>query len=617
MRWSGHGDNAVPDPAICEFVKDWSAKYAWPKFIIASTSVAFRAFEERYGGKLPQVRGDWTPYWEDGAGSSALETSQNRASSDRLVQAEALWALQSPHTYPAADFANAWRNVLLYSEHTWGAWCSVGEPARRETREQWAIKQSYAVAADLQSRDLLSRALGQGQQAADATTLDVFNTNSWPRTDLVAVPKYLSEGRHRVIDEQGQPLPSQRLRSGELVFLARDVPPLAARRYTLQEGSPHADGKVTVKGATIDNGLVSVRVDEQTGGLVELRAAGLDVNLADTASGHGLNDYLYLVGDNVAELQRSGPVKLSVGETGPLVASLLVQSEAPGCFRLQREVQLVAGRDYVELINLVDKQRLVARSYHAKEGKESVNFAFPFHVPNGQVRLEVPFGVLRPDADQIPSACKNWFTVGRWADVSNDNFGVTWVTLDAPLVQVGGVTATLLNSQSNPEVWRKQVGPTQKLYSWAMNNHWGTNYRAYQEGPLVFRFALRPHRRLDQAEASRLAIGLSLPLLPAGARGAKPAGTSRLTLDSPDVLVTGLKPSDDGRAIIVRLWAAAGRDTAVKVSWAEPAPRQVWVSDVSEKPVKPVDGVITVAAWGLVTLRAEPPERRASPTAVK
>ena len=617
LRWAGHGDNAAPDAAICDFVKDWSARYVWPKFVIASASEAFAAFEQRYGDQLPRVRGDWTPYWEDGAGSSAVETGLNRASSDRLVQAEALWAMQSPATYPAADFETAYQHVLLYSEHTWGAWCSVSQPTRRETREQWAIKQSYAVTADRQSRELLSRALGQRQQAADAGTIDVFNTNSWPRNDLVVVPKYLSEGRDRVSDEQGQPLPSQRLRSGELAFLAGSIPPLAARRYTLQAGPPHADAqalqpdpkaqpqRLEVSATTLENGLVSVRLDQQTGGVVELRAAGLDANLADSATGYALNEYLYLVGDQLDQVQRSGPAKITVQENGPLVASLLVESDAPGCFQLCREVRLVAGQDHVELINLVDKRRIEASGYHVPEGKESVNFAFPFHVPDGQVRLEVPFAVLRPDADQIPSACKNWFTVGRWADVANDEFGVTWVTLDAPLVQVGGLTATLLNSQSNPDVWRKQVGSTQQLYSWAMNNHWGTNYRAYQEGPTAFRFALRPHRGYRPADAARLAIGLSQPLLATGARGEQPQTASRLAVDSPDVLVTGLKPSDDGRAIIVRLWNASDRDVSTAVAWSQPAPHRVWHSDLSEKPRQPLAGPLTLPAWGLVTLRGE------------
>jgi alpha-mannosidase len=534
-----------------------------------------------------------------------LETALNRASSDRVTQAAALWAMLNPRGHPAAAFEDAWRNVLLYSEHTWGAWCSISEPSRRDTREQWTIKQSYAVAADLQSRDLLSRGLAQSAGPAQTDAIDVFNTTSWPRRELVSVPKFLSEGKDRVTDAAGQPVASQRLRGGELVVLADGVPPFAARRYTLGAGQGHVEGKVTAQGAVLDNGILKVRVDEQTGGIVELRLAGLDANLADTDDGQALNEYLYFNGENPSDAKRNGPVKISVGERGPLVASLLIESDAPGCHRLVRELRLVAGQDTVEIINTLDKDRLVAASYHAKEGKESLNFGFPFAVPEGQVRLEVPFGVIRPDDDQIPSACKNWFTVGRWADVANEHYGITWVTLDAPLVQVGGLTANLLNSQSNPAAWRKKVGRTQKLYSWAMNNHWGTNYRAYQEGPHVFRFILRPHRGHDPLASSRLAIAASQPLLPVGARGAKPASASRLQLSSPDVLVTGIEPSDDGRALMVRLWGAAGREARTDLVWSQPKPKQLWLSDTSQQPMRKLKGPVTVPAWGVVTVRAE------------
>ena len=166
LRWSGTGDNARPDPAICEFVKDWNARHTAPRFKIASTREAFRALEQRYGPQLPRLRGDWTPYWEDGAGSSARETALNRNSSDRLTQAEALWALFNPRGYPAAAFEEAWRQVLLYSEHSWGAMGSVTDPDAAQTREQWEIKRSYALQADQQSRDLLARVLESRGEAS-------------------------------------------------------------------------------------------------------------------------------------------------------------------------------------------------------------------------------------------------------------------------------------------------------------------------------------------------------------------------------------------------------------------------------------------------------------------
>ena len=608
MRWSGHGDNAVPEPEISDFVRDWNARFAWPRFVISGTSEAFRAFEQRYGDRLPVVRGDWTPYWEDGAGSSALETALNRATSDRLSQAEALFAMSSPDAYPAAKFQEAWNNVLLYSEHTWGADCSISAPEKRKTIEQWEIKRSYAEQASRQSHELLDLALhGDAQTAGGAAAInavDVINTTSWPRTDLVVFPGSHAIVGDRVTDDRGQPVPSQRFSNGDLVFLPGEMPPYSVRRYALSTGAPHVGSRVTALGNTLDNGLIRAVVDETTGGITELTARDMDGNFADTSGGEALNDYRYFIGSDPAKAERNGPVKITVGERGPLVASLVIESAAPGCHRLTRELRLVAGRDCLEVFNLVDKAKHVAENYKQPEGKESLNFAFPFNVPDGEMLLDIPLGVMRPEADQMPSACKNWFTVGRWSDVSNVKRGITWVTLDAPLVQVGGLTANLLESQSDPEVWRKKVDRTQKLYSWAMNNHWGTNYRATQEGPTRFRFILRPHRGAAPDDTSRFATGFSQPLLVRTANGKTPPGTPLLKVNAGGVHVVALKPSDDGNAIIARLLGTSGKTETAQLEWAK-TPKSVWISDTGEKPLAPAGSSIKVPAWGVVTLRAE------------
>ncbi len=603
LRWSGHGDNAVPDGSICEFVKQWNGDYVWPQFRISGVTEAFRALEERYEARIPTVRGDWTPYWEDGAGSSAAETALNRNSSDRMVQAAALWAMQSPESYPKADFRAAWKNVMLYSEHTWGAWCSVSQPNRRETLDQWRIKQSYARTADRQSRSLLSRALALNAVGKVGRSIDVFNTTSWSRTELVVVPKHLGDGISGVADDQGKALPAQRLTSGELAFLATDVPPLTARRYSLESQSASDFTPVTVSPTTLDNGRLRVSIDSTTGAIVELARNGFDHNLVDLDSGQAVNDYLYFNSSDAGKARRNGPVNVEIGERGPLIASLIVSSDAPGCHKLVREICLVAGTDYLVVRNLVDKRRLVASDYHSEEGKESVNFAFPFNVPAGQIRLQTPLGVVRPDADQIPSACKNWFTVGRWADVSNEEFGVTWVSLDAPLVQVGGLTANLLNSQSDPSVWRKQVGPTQKFYSWVMNNHWGTNYRAYQEGPVLFRYCLWPHGPYNATAASKRAIGLSQPLLVTAA-GRGSIDPPLVLASAENVLVTGIRPSADGKAVMVRLWESSGRDSTTDLHWSRPI-RSQYMSDLGELPISRLENAVKVPGWGVVTIRTE------------
>lgn len=628
VRWSGHGDNAEPEISISDFVKDFNTKYAWPKFIIASTSTAFSAFEKRYGAQLPQVKGDWTGYWEDGAASSALETSMNRTSSSRLSQAEALYAMRQPDRFPVDSFRKAWQQVILYSEHTWGADCSVTRPLSQKTKEQWAIKKSYADTASRLSEILLNGStpptsltvVDSGPVSGPRVnsmppavpSFEVFNTNSWTRTSLILLTAQQSTAGDQVKDETGTIIPSQRLSTGELAFIAKDIAPYAAKRYTIGATSHNKQKApattVTASGNTLDNGIVRVVLDETTGAIKSLRMKGIDNNFADSASGENLNDYLFLLGNKLSDLQRNGAVKITVKEQGPVMATLSVVSEAPGCNSLTREIRLVNGFDYVDMTNILDKKPAELNPHPGDYawanvgGKESVNFGFPFHVDNGTMKLDIPMAIMQPGVDQIPGSCRNWLEVGGWADVSNSNLGITWASLDAPLVEVGGITATLLGGQTNPAVWRKTIEPTQKLYSWAINNHWETNYRAYQDGIITFRYALRPHQSYDPVAATKFSTGLAQPLVVSAALSKSP--DSFLKLSSDKVVVQSLKPSDDGKAWILSLFNPSGETQRTSLMWSTPV-KSTSYSNTAEKALAPLNGEIEIASLDLVTVRVE------------
>jgi len=609
IRWSGHGDNAIPDPAICEFVKDWNTKYEWPKFIISSTSTAFSAFEEKYGVKLPIMKGDWTGYWEDGAGSSALETGMNRGTSDRLTQAEILWSMFNPKNYPAKKFEDAWRNVLLYSEHTWGADCSVTDPESKKTLEQWQIKKLYADNANQLSNELLQNAIPVSDNKIKANSIDVINTTSWQRTDLVLVSTDLSTSGDLVKDEKGKIIPSQRLSTKELAFIAKDVPPFGSKRFTISQGKLRAIETVNSNETSLSNGLLKIKIDPLTGAISSIRTGDISNNFVDSAAGNYVNDYLFLNGNKLADLKRNGPVKISIKEKGPVLSSLVIESDAPGCNKLTREIKLVDGFDYFEMTNIVDKKRaqIVATpgdySFANTGGKESLNFGFPFNVANGEIKLDIPLGIMRPELDQLPSACKNWLEVGRWADVSNNDFGITWATLDAPLVQVGGITAIMLGGQTNPDVWRKKIEPTQKLYSWAMNNHWETNYRAYQEGIVTFRYALRPHKKLIPVEATQFSTGLTQPLIVVKALDVQ-ASAPKLLLSSKNIVVLSLRPSEDGKSLIVTLFNSSDQNDRTILKWSSPV-NTTYLSNTSEMPLTVLNGEVEIPAWDVVTVRVE------------
>ena len=107
------------------------------------------------------------------------------------------------------------------------------------------------------------------------------------------------------------------------------------------------------------------------------------------------------------------------------------------------------------------------------------------------------------------------------------------------------------------------------------------------------RRAGRPHRvPLCHPPPQRLCAGrrgqVRRRLLAAADRGpgvgpVAPASRA-FQLSSDKVVVTAFKPSDDGKAWIVRLFGASGKTEKVKLAWASPAPQQVWLSDTSEQP---------------------------------
>jgi alpha-mannosidase len=615
IRWSGHGDNAQPDPEICEFVKKWNEEYEWPRFTISTTSDAFATFEKQHGHQLPEFKGDLTPYWEDGAGSSALETRMNRGAADRLAQAATLSAILAPQSYNRADFNAAWRNVLLYSEHTWGAWNSVSDSEHPLVKQQWQVKRQFAVDAETESKKLLDKVLDAYAPETNSSQLDVHNTCSWPRTEVIVIAKERSLGKDHVKNEHGASVPSQRLSTGELAFLVENIPPLGTARFHLSAAAPHLPAKrVSVIDGTLDNGSVRASVDEKSGNIVDLRSSESAHNLVDTSRDEAINQYLFLEGRDTSKVSTSGPVHITVEDPGPLVATIRIQSSAPGCVDLVRCVRLKGYADSVEISNIVNKKRAPlnphpgqggpAADFAQHESKESLQFAFPFAVENGQIHIDVPLAVMRPEVDQLPGSCKNWFPVGRWIDVANAEYGVTCATLDAPLVEIGSLSAAMLGSQTHPEIWLKHIEPTRKFYSWIMNNHWGTNYRAYQEGPVEFRYALRLHGGYEPAAAARFATGVSQPLV-VSYQGQRSRIGLKLRIDKDDVFVQECKRSADGNAWIIRLFGAAGEDRTAGLTWTDGSPIKIWRSNLREQQLEQLPTQVRVPAWGLVTLRIE------------
>jgi hypothetical protein len=597
VRYTVGGDNGPPDPGLPDFVRKWNDTYASPKIVIATASEMFKELERRHGGALPVVRGDFTGYWEDGAASTAAETAANRASAQRLIQAEALWSILGKDGFPAEKSTEAWRNVVLFSEHTWGAADSVSDPDGANARAQWDYKKAFATEADKISKELLAEAAERSLAAAPAAgrqPIDVVNTCSWERTDLVILSAGMSNVGDLVKDAVSAAVPSQRLRTGELAFLASSVPGFGAKRYFVDSGQAPAIGDARASGFEVGNGKVTAVVGPETGAVTGFRwTDGPARELVDRNLAPGLGHYLYVPGTDPKTARTVSTVKVRPGEKGPLVASLIVESDAPGSRGLIREFRVIAGLSRFEVILALDKEKV--------REKESVHIAFPFGVPRGTVRVDVGWGLVRPEADQIPGACRDFFCARDSVDISNHDFGVTWTPLDTPLVEIGAITDET-PGDGERRSWLKSLNPSNLLFSYAMNNYWHTNYKADQEGPVTLRYAVEPHRGSNTATAKKLGAEAMTPLVPMRADAASPVPRFPLAIGPGPFVATSLKPSADGKAWILRLLNASDRPEELKLSGEAFDRGRVFLSDLGEAEGIRVTGPVEVPGFGILTL---------------
>jgi alpha-mannosidase len=597
-------DNCPLDGDLSDAVKEWNGKYAYPHLVIAGASEIMQMIETRYGDKLPVVEGDFTEYWTDGLGTAAGLIAKNRNAKETLVQTEILWTMLHPgKPAPREEFDEAWRYIALGTEHTWCAE-NPSEPFFQDAI--WKIKQSYFREADDRTKVMLEKAISPATDRSSGALgppegpsnggVVVFNTHSWAHGGLITLSKAESSPGDRVTDDQGNEVASQRLSTGELAFIASEVPPFASRHYRVVKGIPSISEGCSIEGTTLKNKLLQVTVSPSTGNITRLINLTTGHNFADEKVNGGLNAFRWMPGDS-DNAQADSVISVSVSESGPLVAELRVVSKARGCRKVTRSVRLVYGQPWVELANIVDKLPLVE--------KDGIHFGFGFDIPQATTRMDIPWGIVRVEKDQWTVANRNWLTMQRWLDISNESEGITWCSLDAPLAETGAMTANQTgtwNGERKP--WLKKTEPGSSVYSWVMNNHWFTNFPLTQDGPVIFRYRILPHSGYDPAIANHFGLEQSQPLIHLAA-GKNAISKPLISVESPaSVTVSIIKPLAETGSILIRLRSVSEKDEVIRLSWPAGTPKTVNVCDKEEIPGKKITDEVIIPAGGLLTLKA-------------
>ncbi len=650
MRYIHNGvDNYPPDVKISHIAREWNSKWAYPKLIVATNSMFFEELEKQcedvrtFRGELPQT--DYVV----GAISTAKQTSINRVTHDRLHSAEksaTIASLVSDYHYPAEEIREAYDNVLLYDEHTWGR----AYPAGKGQDWAWNEKSHYAYKAAGLAESILRGSL---ERIANKIRLDkqgrhiiVFNALSANRTDVVRVARFRVKEPFDLVDEETgrkvayqiveldsplAPVPYAAHRYGrgqferhelfELVFVAEDVPPIGYKTYRISQrekvapfSSPPSVWRIVVGETSLENRFFKIRLDPQTGTVASIYDKELSREIVDKAAPHKLNQ---LVARWVKSGKQESPKKGNIrkGQAGPIYGSLVVQSEGAGCPQLTQEIILYDNIKRIDFANRVLKDSTPLLEIY---------FAFPFKMADPDFRFEGSNSVIKPLRDQFPGSNSNYYAVQHWADVSDGRVGVTLSGIESHLLEFGGLWPCYVSQAHHgvtpPDFGRDFVkrGEVTKghMYSFVIDSNFRTNFQPVQQGDMLFRYCLTTHAG-DWKEGRPRDFGWATgnPLIGVSVNG-KREGTldkraSFCQVDKSNVFLLTLKRAEDGDGIIVRLIETEGREVTATLTvphlTIETAHRTNLVEE-NEAEITCTGHEIKVSlkAFGITTIRIEP-----------
>jgi hypothetical protein len=589
MLHGSQWENTSLYPQQAGLVRQWNSLYAFPELKFSGFGEAIEKIAAGAKGKLPVIRGDGGPFWEDGIASDALYAAMERETERRAVSAEKLSTIASlvdsrfQLSRDALD--SMWNNILLMNEHTWGWGRSVTEPHSEDSTRELAYKRLRGTMARDQMEYVLDRAMTTiaGRIETPSRALVVFNPLNWTRGGWVEFD--LQKTRELVDVETQQTVEFEVLQDEpayqRIRFMARDIPALGYRTYAVREKGTSATASqpgITpiAQSGTIENAFYRITLDEQSGAVRSIYDKQLGRELVDASSPYRFNQYVYVTGGDqfpnqlltyrkwspVAHLETHAAASgklVSVSKT-PTGTVARLESRGLNTPRISTEIVLFDNEKKIEFNNRVRKDEIYR--------KEGIYFAFPFAVREPQFRYEVQNGVVDPAKDMMPGAGLEWFSSQNWMTVSEPGLSVSLINKDSFLWTFGDIVRG---------TWPKEFGQRRATaFSYVMNNYWNTNYVAAQGGEFAFRYVLTSARSLDQPALSRMGWEETTPLertLVKGqdqtypARKSLPAARmSFLEVSNPSVVLSTWKQSEDGDGSVLRFIELGGARASVTVS---------------------------------------------------
>ena len=441
----------------------------------------------------------------------------------------------------------AWLNLVLLQFHDILPGSSIGEVYAEAAVDHERIQNA--------GRQARAAALAQLTAPGGPGEVVIFNSLSWARSDVAALEtdaqQFPPGAALEMAQADGRVLPAQRSGAdtpegrARLIVQLDELPALGYCAGTLREAAAPQEHSLRVTAGGLENRFFILELDEH-GALRRLydRRAGREVLPAGVCA-----NQLQLFQDgpeyesawNVHNtLDRrayswEGEASITPVAGGPVCAALRVEKR----FRKSRLVQEIVLYDRLPRIDFITRVDWEERQVLLKA-------SFPLEVRSSEAAFEVQYGLVKRATHRNTSWEQEKFEVcgHRWADLSETGYGVS-----------------LLNdSKYGYDVYRSTLRLTLLR---------GTEFPDpdADRGTHEFTYSLWPHSGdAAAADTARRAWELNVPAvgvagvpLPGGV-----AGQSFFTVRGPAILDT-LKPAEDGRGWIVRLYEPYGSRGPVEV----------------------------------------------------
>jgi alpha-mannosidase len=380
----------------------------------------------------------------------------------------------------------------------------------------------------------------------------VFNPLAWVRTDAVEVGSPLDvekSGTVSVTVTDGKSQYPAQITGDKLQFTAWNIPAMGYKVFWVTSAVPKRTTSVTGTADTIENEYFRIKVERATGAISsiydkknrrEVVPAGSKADMLQILmeEPHGMS--AWNLGQFKGTTDLSHAQDSEVLEAGPSRA--MVRSEHHyGDSMFVQDVILHAGVPRIDIKMTADWK---AKGTPDKD-IPMLKVAFPAAVTKGKATFDIPFGSIeRPaNGDEVPAQ--------KWIDLSGDNYGVSLLN-DCKYghdVKDNVMRLSLLRASYDPDPI-PDIGVHEMTYSiFPHTGNWrdaGTPRRAYELNNPLFAVPTKSHS------------------------GAQPKEASFLSVEPTNVIVTALKRSEDGKALIVRFYETDGKPTNAVIKTSLP-----------------------------------------------